>query len=390
MFRVLITPFSPRGEMSPHKQEARWNPVNSGILNSPRSIHHSDQQGHVILESTPGPLYAHQRRLSGQSPSLPNSAARTRPVTSHRQHENSTMNNSARLDSGLRRNSFEPNHAAHEAGSQQSQRPHSLPSSSPHMGSTRTTRDQAMLRERASAYLIDRRDLELLSQESTVLDKLPYKTGAEVCGVVVDRRSGKGMVAITGKGYITLNVKTGPDESGDRYQDIAVQPKQTCMLHGEAVVLFYKRRQIQPEPPPQPPPFPSENHSQLQRPSTASDVDIIIRLQMDGSGKYSPAFDKSVLRPNRITTIEFFSWFASQSGHCPPQGPPYLKFTFKDAMPAPTSTEIVRGNEDHFNYMRKDIKIQCEKAKKYMADVKEFVILVTVPGWNTIDEEEEW
>ena len=86
------------------------------------------------------------------------------------------------------------------------------------------------------------------------------------------------------------------------------------------------------------------------------------------------------------------SGFASQSGHCPPLGPPHLKFTFKDAMPSPTSTEIARGNEDHFNYMRKDIKIQCEKARKFMSDLREFVILVTVPGWTgaSVDEEEEW
>jgi hypothetical protein len=230
--------------------------------------------------------------------------------------------------------------------------------------------------------------LELLEQESTVLDKLPYKTGAEVCGVVVDKRSGKGMVAVTGKGYITLNVKTGLDEPGERYQEVTIQPKQTCMLHGEAVVLFYKRRQVAPDSTSQTKPR-SDSRGPSQS-STGSEVDIIIRLQIDGSGRYSSAFDKSVLRP-RITTTEFFSFFANQSGHCAPVGPPYLKFTFKDAMPAPTSTEIARGNEDHFNYMRKDIKVQCEKAKKFMGDLKEFVILVTVPGWTTTgDEEEEW
>lgn len=227
-----------------------------------------------------------------------------------------------------------------------------------------------------------------MTQESTVLDKLPYKTGAEVCGVVVDKRSGKGMVAITGKGYITQNIKTGIDEPGDRYQEVAIQPKQTCMLHGDAVVLFYKRRQAAPDP--TSPPKPRSNTRGVSQPSTGSEIDIIIRLQMDGSGRYSSAFDKSVLRP-KITTTEFFSFFANQTGHYAPAGPPYLKFTFKDAMPTPTSTQIARGNEDHFNYMRKDIKVQCEKAKRFIGDFKEFVILVTVPGWTiTGDEEEEW
>ena len=198
------------------------------------------------------------------------------------------------------------------------------------------------------------------------------------------------MVAVTGKGYITLNVKTRPDEPGEAYQDVTIQPKQTCMLHGEAVVLFYRRRDQQPKQA-SPQQVPQFDNPPLRRPSIASDVDIVIRLQVDGSGRYSQAFDKSVLRP-KISTTDFFSFFAHQSGHCVPQGPPYLKFTFKDAMPTPTSTEIVRGNEDHFNYMRKDIKMQCEKAKKYMMDLKEFVILVTVPGWTSpnVDEEEEW
>ena len=62
-------------------------------------------------------------------------------------------------------------------------------------------------------------------------------------------------------------------------------------------------------------------------------------------------------------------------------------------MPMPQATEISAGNEDHFNYMRKDIKVQCEKAKRFMPELKEFVILVTVPGWvspNVEEEEEDW
>jgi hypothetical protein len=239
--------------------------------------------------------------------------------------------------------------------------------------------------------------MEVLSEESTVHDKLPYKTGAEVCGAFVDRNSGKGLVTVTGKGFITQNVTTGPDETGDRYKEINIQAKQTCMLHGDAVVLYYKRRSFgAPQQSVQP------SHQNQQKPQsvgldttstagTPSPIEIIVRLQIDGTGKFSAPFDKSVLRP-KVNTTEFFSWFSTQTRRGGPHGPPCLKFTFKDAMPSPKATEVSRGNEDHFNYMRKDIKAQCEKAKAYMPDLKEFVILVTVPNWSTPkgEEEEDW
>lgn len=61
-------------------------------------------------------------------------------------------------------------------------------------------------------------------------------------------------------------------------------------------------------------------------------------------------------------------------------------------MPIPQATEITAGNEDHFNYMRKDVKVQCEKARRYMPDLREFVVLVTVPGWVEVggEEDEDW
>jgi hypothetical protein len=239
--------------------------------------------------------------------------------------------------------------------------------------------------------------MEVLSEESTVHDKLPYKTGAEVCGAFVDRNSGKGLVTVTGKGFITQNVTTGPDETGDRYKEINIQAKQTCMLYGDAVVLYYKRRSFGS---PQQSVQPSHQNQRKSQSagsdsvpivSTPSPVEIGVRLQIDGTGKFSAPFDKSVLRP-RVNITEFFSWFSTQTRRCGPHGPPCLKFTFKDAMPAPKATEVSRGNEDHFNYMRKDIKAQCEKAKAYMPNLKEFVILVTVPNWSTPkgEEEEDW
>ena len=115
--------------------------------------------------------------------------------------------------------------------------------------------------------------------------------------------------------------------------------------------------------------------------------EIVVRLQRDGAGKVSDTYDKSVLRPN-ITTTEFFAWFASQTGRGGSEGPPSLRFTFKDAMPIPTSSTIAQANEDHFNLMRKGIKAEFEKARKYTSKLKEFAILVTDPGW--VSEEEGW
>lgn len=274
--------------------------------------------------------------------------------------------------------------------------------------------------------------MELLPEESSVFDKFPYKSGTQVSGAIVDKMSNKGFVSITGKGYATLNVWTGPGEAGDRYQRVNIHHKQSCMLHGGAVVLYYKRRGAS-EPATKPrsrssdmkapslgDPLPARATSTyrdgmtgdtsirhekssiantpgplsteiLERSSTSIDppaeVDIVIRIQIEKSGKFSPPYDKSFLRPS-ISVAEFFSWFASTSGHA--NLPAALKFTFKDAMPAPTSTQISRGNEDHFKYMRKDIKTQCAKSKAFMPELKEFVVLITVPGWEETSIEEDW
>jgi hypothetical protein len=169
------------------------------------------------------------------------------------------------------------------------------------------------------------------------------------------------------------------------------------MIKGGAVLLYYRRRK---EKCPAIPNGPQnqQQHALLPRnmiTSQASNstppVDIVVRLQKDGKGRFSPSYDKSVLRP-KVTIAEFFSWFAKQTGYGGMEGPSLLKFTFKDAMPAPKATGIARGNEDHFSYMRRDIKEQREKARTFMPDFQEFVILVTAPGWGSPPglEEEEW
>jgi hypothetical protein len=167
------------------------------------------------------------------------------------------------------------------------------------------------------------------------------------------------------------------------------------MIKGGAVLLYYKRRKAKTSP------ISNDPQSQHQQASLSLDmiaskpfnstqpVDIVVRLQKDGKGRFSPSYDKFVLRP-KVTIAEFFPWFAKQTGYGGMDGPNFLKFTFKDAMPVPKATEIARGNEDHFSYMRKDIKEQSEKARTFMPDLKEFVVLVTAPGWGSPGLEEEW
>lgn len=53
-------------------------------------------------------------------------------------------------------------------------------------------------------------------------------------------------------------------------------------------------------------------------------------------------------------------------------------------MLVPKSKTVARLNEDDFRYKRKDIVAQYEKAKLYMPGLKEFVVLITDPGWGFI------
>jgi hypothetical protein len=115
--------------------------------------------------------------------------------------------------------------------------------------------------------------------------------------------------------------------------------------------------------------------------------EIIIRLQTDGTGKLSNPYEKSVLRPT-ITVAEFFAWFSSQTGRGGYEGPPFLRFTFKDAIPLPTSSTIAQGNEDHFNLLREVIKTHFETTRKYVPNLKEFAVVVTDPRW--VSEQEDW
>ncbi|KAL5314649.1 hypothetical protein ACEPPN_017292 [Leptodophora sp. 'Broadleaf-Isolate-01'] len=464
MFRVTISQFPPRGEtfLGEDTAASGWKAINSSI---PMKLTPNSQRIMVVPTSIPQEFQTQAQTSPPNHPLsiLPPPTLRSTHHSSTSSHmidpKASPRNNpppnlpspsqSPYLHGPYSRDSFQqPRQTENDSRNQVQQQSLSL------FGPTdvrRTAWDQTLLRDYARSLKL--RDAELMGEESTVKDKLPYKTGAEVCAVVVDKMSGKGMVTVSGKGYITLNITTGPDETGERFKEATIQPKQTCMLHGGAVVLYFKRELGPPPPsrpaiartesderygrdgrlsgsiydqgmnhalvqeryrdehplPPPPPPLtlPSQHSQHSQRPQTPqtlhredsqptnpttnSNLDIKIRVQVDGTGRFSIPFDKSVLRP-KVTTTEFFAWFASQSRHSPPHPPHHLKFTFKDAMPVPQATEITAGNEDHFNYMRRDIKAQCEKARSFMPELREFVILVTVPGWVSpgVEEEEEW
>jgi len=102
----------------------------------------------------------------------------------------------------------------------------------------------------------------------------------------------------------------------------------------------------------------------------------------------SRPYPRAVLGP-KVKNVEFFTWFVKETGFSNPMGPPELMFSFKDALPTPKNNLIARGNEEHFEYMKRDIKPMCEHAAVCMPGLTEFTILITVPGWAT-ETDEEW
>jgi len=136
---------------------------------------------------------------------------------------------------------------------------------------------------------------------------------------------------------------------------------------------------------------PSQQLSRLQNKSsqqitstTNSTTGIVIRLQVDGYGRFSRSYGKSVLNP-KIANGKFFDWFALETGHKDPQ---QLRFDFKDALP-PKSCVIERNQDDYFELMVNDIKRKFDHARARTPDMKEFAILVTDPTWHSDSEEED-
>jgi hypothetical protein len=235
------------------------------------------------------------------------------------------------------------------------------------------------------------------------------------CGVVVDVRSGAGKVLVVGKDNSVLNsISTSPLSPGLPYMDIQIPDGYMCEVQGYATMQLYSKFPAYPTPQSSPikevvlikrnqdvstPQSP--NNPKVATTIKASTSEILIRLQISAAGQFSLPYQKDVMRP-KITTTEFLSWFLTQSNYCMQspnnsliesslQKPKRLRFTLKDAMPRPKATELVIGDESYFVYMRKYIKGQYEKAKAFCPELREFVILVTVPEWADKENvEEEW
>ncbi|KAJ5037335.1 uncharacterized protein L3040_007511 [Drepanopeziza brunnea f. sp. 'multigermtubi'] len=434
MFRVSISQFQSRAVTgtAPGSPSTRgWKATNSNKVEVPVNTATSmNLQNIMLVPDSHAPsrrspqAFPHQASHSSSSGPLPNRTGMSEPKYPVWESSRSSPINVSRGLSSLKSQSFSsefsPNDfqqhnrmvSGSDKRSSEPQRPFSPVA-------TRRSLPEAITLGDFARSIAHRYEFEVLDHESTALDELPYKTGSEVCGAIIDRRSGRGMVTLTGKGYTTTNIATNPDEAGDRYREISIHPKQTCTLRGGAVVHYYRHRRpgLQPpapaaatwkKPPPQPEPEARNRDDDVSPGSTTlsqpgrrgpgppsrqlypssctaaprpQQLDIIIRIQVSASGKFSAPFPRSVLQRPHLTTADFFAWFAAESRHCLPHGPPHLRFTFKDAMPGPSATEVERGNEDHFNYMRRDIRAVCEKARSYCPELREFGVLVTVPGW---------
>lgn len=116
---------------------------------------------------------------------------------------------------------------------------------------------------------------------------------------------------------------------------------------------------------------------------------VVVRIQVNRHGSLSEPFPKTVLAP-KVTNAEFFAWFAKQTGYGGPIGPAELSFSFKDVVPTPKINVIARGNEEHFEYMKRDIRPMCELTTAKVPGLSEFAILVTVPGWVLEKQDDTW
>jgi hypothetical protein len=114
---------------------------------------------------------------------------------------------------------------------------------------------------------------------------------------------------------------------------------------------------------------------------------IVVLIQTYGSRHMSKPYPMAVLGP-KVKTVEFFNWFMKETGFSGPIGPRQLMVSFQDAFPTPKRNLITRGNEEHFEYMKRDIKPMCDHAALCMPGLTKFAILITLPGWVIeIDEE---
>ncbi|KFY50858.1 hypothetical protein V495_00053 [Pseudogymnoascus sp. VKM F-4514 (FW-929)] len=105
----------------------------------------------------------------------------------------------------------------------------------------RSNHDKVRLKNKAEE-LTTGQSVDIEADETTGEDSgdnaFRWRVGPDVCGVVVDRNSGRGFVQITGSGLKDQVIQTGPEESGFTMAGIA--SGQTCMIYGRSTVLYIR------------------------------------------------------------------------------------------------------------------------------------------------------
>lgn len=209
------------------------------------------------------------------------------------------------------------------------------------------------------------------------------------CGAVVDMRSGAGqLLVVDNNNTILTTITTDPAFTGHPYVDVVIPDDCVCQITGNtALLLYHKKRQSAPLP---------EKATNDTIPSSSTSPydrlapDIVVRIQISRSGRLSLPYHKDVMRPE-VTSEEFFNWFQkeikqAQLNFSSLQRSRFtlpltqLSFVLKDSMPVPKTGIINRGDEATFDYVRRYIEAHFEKAKSYCPGLREFAVLLMIPG----------
>lgn len=127
-------------------------------------------------------------------------------------------------------------------------------------------------------------------------------------------------------------------------------------------------------------PYPILPPPQIPIQRVSSSVEVLVRIQVTPEGNFSEPYHLNLIGAMR-TIEDFFSWFSSEARYKQSFGLQTLSFCFKDAAPSPITKCIERGNAQQFEYMKGDIQRRCHETLAYMPRMKDFTILVAVPGW---------
>ncbi|KFY68436.1 hypothetical protein V496_01058 [Pseudogymnoascus sp. VKM F-4515 (FW-2607)] len=127
-------------------------------------------------------------------------------------------------------------------------------------------------------------------------------------------------------------------------------------------------------------PYPILTTPQIPVQRVSSSVEVLVRIQVTPEGNFSEPYHFNMIGAMR-TTEDFFSWFSMEARYKQSSGVQALSFCFKDAAPSPITNCIERGNAQQFEYMKGDIQRRCYETLAYMPRMREFTVLVAVPGW---------